>query len=96
MAGGMDVARPIALASRCTQSELADGKNVASGINYRAVHHTLAVGEDAHGGAFGCEPAGIIGTVAVGHTDKHHQSGADSAVKRASDAYRSLFYTLYN
>ena len=96
MTGGADIGGAVALASRCSECELADSEQAAINIQKAAVHYTIVVGENAESSSFIGKPSGIVKRVAMLHTHEHQQTGTDRGVHGTGDADGGTGDTLNN
>ena len=86
--------RPVALARRCEQRELADREDVAAGVDDRAIHHAGVVVEDAQRHDLARDPVEVVVGVVRRHAGQHDEPGADRADGLIVDAHAGLAHPL--
>ena len=86
--------RPVALARRCVERELADGEDGAAGVGDRAVHHAGVVGEDAQRDDLAREPVAVLVGVVGRDAGQDQQAGSDRGDGGAVDRDRGLAHPL--
>ena len=86
--------RPVALAGRGLQRELAHDQNFAVCLHHVEVHHPGFIVEDTQAHEFSGEVLDVLVGVVAPDAEQHQQSRPDPGADIAADSDGSVFYTL--
>lgn len=92
--GRLDITRPVALAGRGLQRELAHDQNFAACLHHVEVHHPGFIVEDTQAHEFSGEVLDVLVGVVAPDAEQHQQSRPDPGADIAADSDGSVFYTL--
>ena len=92
--GRLDITRPVALAGRGLQRELAHDQNFAACLHHVEVHHPGFIVEDTQPHEFSGEVLDVLVGVVAPDAEQHQQSRPDPEADIAADSDGSVFYTL--